>query len=209
MCLPEITLHSLTQKNSLMRSRFGVNIPLWPKDPPAQCITLEFVLTGLVPSKKNRQRVTFNYQWVITQVYDFFKTKNNNDITVGVVRKFIINLVRNIKPWIYKPQRIVDWENSTKEQLHFQSTFWKAAFAAHGLSYPITRCSVSIKYYWKDEYQRDNLNKDQSIHDILVQSGIIIDDNFKCLFKNVSEAKMFVGEIPEHIAVVHITAFEW
>lgn len=192
-----------------MRSKFGVYIPPWPKEKPAKCVTLEFVLTGLIPSKKNRQRATFNYQWVITQVYDFFKTKNNNDITVGVVRKFIISLVRSIKPWIYKPQHLVDWENSAIEQLHFQSAFWRSAFAAHGLSYPITRCSVSIRHYWKDEYKRDNSNKEQTIHDILVQGGIIADDNFKCLFKNVSEAKMFLGEINEHITLIHVTAYEW
>lgn len=192
-----------------MRSRFGVYIPKWPDNDPAPCVTLEFVLEGLIPSKKNRQRVTFNYSWAMGQIRQFFKLRGNKPISVKEVMKFVVGLIRNIKPWIYKPQEIVDWELAAIEKLHFQSTYWKAVFHKQGLSYPITRCSISIRHYWKDSYQRDNSNREQTIHDILVQGGIVLDDNSKCLFKNTSEAKEFPDEVTDHLTIIHLTAYSW
>ncbi len=193
-----------------MRSRFGVYIPLWPKDKPTgRCVTLEFVLTGLIPSKKNRQRATFNYSWAIGQVRSFFKTRTDKEIDATTAKKFLIKLLRDIKPWIYKPDEIVQWEKQAIEQLHFQSVFWKEVFAKHDLVYPITRCSISIRHYWKDEYERDNSNREQTIHDILVAGKIIADDHSKCLFRNTSEAKIFPGQLTDHITTINITAYDW
>lgn len=191
------------------RTRFGVVIPLWRPNKRGKCLTLEFVLTGLIPSKKNRQRASFNYSWAIAQVKGFFREHKSETVSTKEVVKFLVNLIKNIKPFIYKPQEIVDWETAAKTKLVEQAAIWKKSFSRHDLSYPISSCSILIHHYWKDEYQRDNSNREQTIHDILVDAGIIVDDNSKCLFRNTSEADCFKDEIVDHVTTIKITAYSW
>lgn len=191
------------------RTKHGVVIPPWKPNERRSPVTIEFVLTGLIPSKKNRQRASFNYSWAISQVKQFFKTQTPATITVASCVKFVVSLIRNIRPFIYKPQEIVDWENSAIEILIAQANKNRQDFHRYRLKYPITECSISIKHYWSDEYQRDNSNREQTLHDILITAGIIIDDNYKCLFKNTSEAACFKDEITDHITTINITAYRW
>lgn len=193
-----------------MRSRFGIYIPPWRKvDLSKKCVTLEFVLTGPIPSKKNRQRASFNYSWVIAQVKYFFKVQGKEEISVKECVKFLINLIRKIKPFIYKPKVIQDWEKSAAEEIIFQANYWREVFHKQGLAYPITKCSVSIKFYWADKRERDNDNRSLTIHDILKQAGIISEDNYKVLFKTQAEADCYNDEVVDHLTLIHVTAYAW
>lgn len=191
------------------RSKFGVVIPPWRQNRRGQPITIEFVLTGKIPSKKNRQRASFNYSWAIGQVKKFFRSTTPKEITVAATLKFVVSLIRNIKPFIYKPPEIEQWEAEATKILLSQASWWAERYIKQGLNYPITNCSVSIKHYWADEYQRDNVNREQTIHDLLVSTGIIADDNYKCLFLTVSEADCFKDEITDHITTINVTAYRW
>lgn len=191
------------------RTRFNVIIPPWRQNRRGHPITLEFVLTGKIPSKKNRQRASFNYSWAIGQVRSFFKKQTPGTLTLPATLKFVVSLIRSIKPFIYKPIEIVEWEKQAIELLIQQVHYWRKVYAAQGLAFPITLCSISIKHYWADEYQRDNSNREQTIHDILITAGIISDDNYKCLYKIESEADCFKDEILDHITTINLTAYRW
>lgn len=191
------------------RTKFGVIIPPWRPNARPHPITIEFVLTGKIPSKKNRQRASFNYSWAINQVRQFFKTQTAADITVANCLRFVVKLIKNIRPFIYKPAEIQEWEAEAIRILIEQAVINKATYARHRLCYPITECSISILHYWADAYQRDNSNREQTIHDIFVTAGIIADDNYKCLFRNVSEADCFEGQVLDHITTINITAYRW
>jgi len=193
----------------MIRTRFGVIIPPWRKPDRGECVTLEFVLTGKIPSKKNRQRASFNYSWAISQVRQYFKTQDKHTITAAGTLRFVVKLIRDIRPFIYKPPEITEWETAAKQQITYQANEWRRIFASKGLCYPLCVAQVSIKHYWADEYQRDNSNREQTIHDILVEAGILADDNYKCLFRNVSEAQCYKDEILDHITLIHITAYRW
>lgn len=186
-----------------LRTRFGVVIPPWRKPSTAQYLNLEFVLTGKIPSKKNRQRATFNYTWVINQVKYFFQARQ--EVGKKDALKFIVSLIRNIKPYIFKPTEIAKWEEEAIQVLCAQAAEWAETYKRYDLSFPLSRCSVSIRHYWADEYQRDNTNRAETIHDVLVMAGIIVDDNYKCLHKNSSEADCFKDEILSHITTINIT----
>lgn len=193
-----------------IRTKFGVVIPPWRPNRRPKPITVEFVLTGLIPSKKNRQRASFNYTWAIAQVKKYFKNRNVHEtITVPEMVKFVTGLIRNIKPFIFKPQEIVEWENAAKIKITEQAAEWSRSFAKQGLIFPVKEAQISIKHYWADEYQRDNSNRAETLHDLLVDANIIVDDNYKCLFKNESESACYKDEIVDHITTMHLTIYRW
>lgn len=192
-----------------MRTKFGVLIPAFkPPERPIP-ITIEFVLTGAIPSHKNRQRASFNYSWAIGQIKKFFRSQTPADITVKACMSFVVKLIKNIRPFIYKPDDIVKWEQAAIDTITKQANENRITYARHRLRYPITHCSISILHYWADEYQRDNSNREQTIHDLLVTAGIIADDNYKCLFRNVSEAACFKDVLTDHVTTINITAYHW
>lgn len=191
------------------RTKFGIVIPPWRPNKRPQPITIEFVLTGLIPSKKNRQRASFNYSWAIGQVRSFFRSQTPAGIDLTTVLRFVVKLIKDIRPFIYKPQEILDWEKQAIEILIKQANDNRLTYARHRLKFPITECSISILHYWADGYQRDNSNREQTLHDILISAGIIADDNYKCLFRNSSEAACFENEIVDHITTINITAYAW
>lgn len=192
------------------RTRFGVVIPPWVEDKPKNPITIEFVLTGKIPSKKNRSKPSFNFSWVIGQIRKFHKErKKETPLSIGESVNFMIKLVKNIKPFIYKPPDIIAWEDAAKMKIAEQAAEWSESYKKRCLIFPISKCQVLIKHYWADEYIRDNSNRAESIHDLLVDAGIIVDDNYKCLFENTSKAKCFKDEIVNHITLIKVTAYKW
>src|SRR5690606_26399495 len=112
----------------------------------------------------------------IGQVRTFFKTRNSVSRSEAV--KFFIQLIKNIKPFIFKPKNIRDWEEQSGEiilqQLHAQMS--REKLAQHGIVFPVTDFTMNVKFYWKDKYRRDNTNRLQSIEDIFVEKMIIADD---------------------------------
>jgi CRISPR/Cas system CSM-associated protein Csm2 small subunit len=170
-------------------------------------LTLEFVLTGWVPSKKNLQIPYFNKVWVFRQFKIWLQT--NPELRHGALRRFFVDLVNSIRPHIQNSKKFRDWEEAAKATCITQAAYWHDVFKAHGLAFPITRCSITIYHYWKDRIARDNSNKAESIHDMLVAAGIILDDQYGCLVRTSSEAGCYKDEITDHITLVNVTAYDW
>lgn len=191
-----------------IKTKYGITIPPWEPEERGRPVTLEFVLDGKIPAKKNQQRASFNYRWVFQQCRTFLK-EHPETIPATAVVKFLWKTVKNIHPFIYKPPDIIQWEEEATAKIVKQAADWRKGFEARGLSFPITECSISIKYYLKDNVKRDNVNRDESIYDILVSAGIIADDNYTCLFKTQSEAKCYKDRITDHVALIFITAYKW
>lgn len=150
---------------------------------------------------------SFNYPWVFSQLRIFFKATPKP--TAKQYFTFVVSLIRKIKPYIMRPRKYIEWEDAVKLKIVDQAQYWRNVFEAQGLQYPITRCSISIRHYWADDRIRDNSNKSETLHDILVSSGIIVDDNDKCLYLNKAEAQSWKGEIRQSITLIHITAYDW
>lgn len=190
-----------------IKKKFGIHIPP-PKDKePGTPITLEFVIGGIIPSKKNMQIPSFNYKWVYEQVK--MQGIKQPSFTSKQFRDIVWMLIKSIKLYITNPTPFQKWEEKTKQTIVEQAAEWHKSYEHVGLMYPIKRCSIRIRHCWKDKYPRDNSNKAEGLHDILVSTGIIVDDSYTCLFKNQSDAACYKDEITDHVTVIYLTAYKW
>lgn len=183
--------------------KFGVFIPpKRKKDEPKAPVTLEFVLAGWVPSKKNLQVPTFNKGNFMNKMSYL---KATSALNLGAISK----VVKDTRCYLRNAAKVEVWTEKSSKELLFQAQMWRVAFEKAGIAFPITRCSIHIRYCWADLYRRDNVNRDQSIFDILVSTGIILDDMATCLFKTSSEADTYVDEITDHVTQIFVTAYNW
>jgi hypothetical protein len=184
------------------RARFGVFIPprkkrSWRKHP----VTLEFVLTGAVPSKKNRQRAAIMTSWFFNQVKKWVAGRSSIPSTDLLNQQK--ELLKQLKPFIRPSGGFPAWADHTKAKLIEQAAIWRITYP--DLIFPITRCSIKIYHYWKDDRVRDNSNKADTLHDIFKEAGIISDDRWQVLHETHSEADLYEGEILDHITTINIT----
>lgn len=82
-----------------------------------------------------------------------------------------------LKPMLIPSAQHQKWQ---KSQL---KAFKRAAtdMALQGFSLPIARAKIKVLFYFPDSKDRDLSNKFETIADIMVDAGIIIDDRFKVL----------------------------
>ena len=186
---------------------FGIHIPAWKRPDNTRSLTLVFALKGTVPSKKNMQVPSINLPWVFNQIRTWRST--NPKPSIPEVFKFIYTLIRGIKPYIRNPDKFKAWEAGALQELETQRDWWRQKLAAHNFGYPITRCKVTIRHYWSDRMKRDNSNKAETLHDMLVKTRIIDADDYTCLQETATEAACWKNEITSHITVIYVTAYEW
>ena len=190
-----------------IKKKFGIHIPPPKEKEPRTPVTLEFVIGGVIPSKKNMQIPSFNYQWVERQLK--LHAQGQDTFTNEEFRSSAWTIIKSIKLFITNPTKFQKWEEATKEKIVSQAAEWHKCYECVGLSYPIKRCSIRIRHCWKDKYPRDNSNKSEGLHDILVSTGIIVDDSYTCLFKTQSDAACYQGEITDHVTIIYLTAYNW
>lgn len=183
---------------NIIQTIFGVPIPPRKKFKPDRCLTLRFVLTGTIPSKKN------NY------VPDRNTKKLKKLLKPGaILTPDLIKAILDVKPYIRRADRFKNWEEMAGPVITEQAAKWKESYSAHGLQYPITKCSISYYHYWAENKARDNSNKKESIDDLLVSRGIIASDAHQCMRKGDEEADVYHGEITNHITVITLVAYDW
>lgn len=163
-------------------------------------LIMRFIIPGILPSKKNCQipSINRNRQKKILQ----------NNLGKPVTQD-IIEQILAIKPYIRSSERYKKWEEPVCQDLVLQAARWHKTYENKALSFPITKATITIYHYWKDDAARDNSNKAESIHDTLVKIGVIADDRWQVLYKHTAEADNYSGEILEHLTVFTITAHEW
>lgn len=175
-----------------------IHLPPRKKNAPEKCLILRFVIPGIIPSKKNRQIPDINSSQIVSIL------KKHKSVTPEVIKK-----VTSIRPFIRNSEKFKKWSAEVIPDLVSQAQRWSKTYEKHQLIFPITRCSISIYHYWADNKRRDNSNKQETIHDLLTEAGIIHDDTHQCLRKTESEAENYHGEVTDHITVITISAFNW
>lgn len=183
---------------NIIQTIFGVRIPPRKKVQHKNCLTLRFVITGTIPSKKNNYTAERNWQ------------KLNKLLVPGaILTPDLISQIKDVKPYVRKADRYKDWEEEVTPLLVDQASYWHMVYAKYGLSYPITRCSLSYYHYWADNRGRDNSNKHEGFDDLFVSCGLISSDAHQCLYKSDQEAHNYHGEINDHITVITLVAYDW
>lgn len=75
------------------------------------------------------------------------------------------------KPFITSSKDFKLWNQAQSLQINLQK---------HKYDLPIKKCeSITVKLFYGDLRGADNTNKVESIHDLLVDNGILEDDNWK------------------------------
>lgn len=186
----------------MIQTIFGVHLPPRRQKRRKYLYTLKFVLTGTVPSKKNRQRARINLKKALDHYDRLLKDQKGK-----FSREDMKTVLLGIKPFIYHGNQYQQWAEATRKELNRQAALWHEA-KGDRLIFPVNNCSVKIYHYWKDDIIRDNSNKAETIHDILIEAGIIAGDNWQVMTPNESDADLYKDEILESITLICISVYK-
>ena len=114
-------------------------------------------------------------------------------------KQFLFN---NLKSWIRGSKKYLTWLDHVLPDIVDQKTFWAEKY---GIEFPLKYASIKTYYFFADSKARDYINKDESVYDMLVKHGVILDDNYGVLYKTASDGGCYKGEIPDHITTIDIT----
>lgn len=172
----------------------GVILPPRKKAKWDNSVTLRFVITGTIPSKKN----------MIWADSNLFKLTNAL-MAFTSVPQCIAWLKTNLKVFIRNSQKYVNWVEETTPEIVAQAATEIKRYERYGLIFPLPQVRVKVYHYWKDNVARDNSNKYDTIIDLFSSIGIITDDCWQVVRKNESESECYHGEILDHITEVYLT----
>jgi hypothetical protein len=179
---------------------FGVKIPAWKEEKYGSgATTIRFVLTGKIVSKKN------NLQAIAVRkpalIYLDNLQKKQGFISISDAKK-AINMVRGkvIGNTEYKA-----FIEKFKPIIQQQSAHWASRLGEKGLIFPLQKSTMTLRLYFKDRYVTDTVNKQQTIQDLLVESGVIVDDDRKSFNPVHSASAEYYNEITQNIAFISLT----
>lgn len=182
------------------KTYFGVPIPPFKQEKlGAGSITIRFVVTDKVPSKKNNQQAIavrkFARDWAKRQSkIQPIPTWNDVHKAIGMVK----SKMRGNVPYLQFIEKI-------KPNIIAQMQFWSFRLKDKGLIFPISKSSMSLQFYFKDRYITDTVNKQQTIQDLLVHCGVIANDDYKSLNPIHSASASYYEEIIYDISFVSIS----
>lgn len=122
-----------------------------------------------------------------------------------VVRECVDWLKDNLVSFIRNSKKYKDWVETTTPVILEQANVERLRYEKHGITYPLSNATIKVYHYWKDNMERDNSNKYDSIIDLFVACGILKNDCWQVVRKNESESECYHGEILDHITTVDIT----
>jgi len=175
-------------------SLFGVLLPPRKKKIYPGYLVLSFLLENTLPSKKN--------QWVPAN--NFRQLKNKADLT-KTPAEILEWIDENLKTYIRPNNNYIAFEARAKEILVEQARYYQKKYIKYGLSFPIQNSTSSIYFYWADNKGRDSTNKAETIHDILVDAGIIANDTWQKLTPIHLDGEDYHGEIHNNLICIDVT----
>ena len=179
---------------------FGIPIPPFKEENyGSSSTTIRFVITGKVPSKKNNQQAVC----VRKIARDWAKKKAKQGIppSWADVHKAISMCSSKMRGnAAYK-----EFIEKTKPIIHEQMKVWAERLQSKGLYFPIPKATMTLKLHFKNRYITDTVNKQQSIQDLLVDCGVIANDDYNSLNPIVSKSACYYEEIIYDIAFISLT----
>ena len=179
---------------------FGVPIPPFKEEKlGAGSITIRFVLIGKIPSKKNNQMSVAVRRFA--REFAKKQEKKGKQPTWATVNKAISLCTSKVR----SNTEYKEWVEKMKPVLHKQSSWWAGQLCNKNLIFPLKKCTLSLRLYFKDRYVTDTVNKQQSIQDLLVASGIIANDDYKSLNPIHSASACYFDELIYDIAFISLS----
>ena len=179
---------------------FGVPIPPFKEEKlGAGSVTIRFVLTGKTPSKKNNQMS------VAVRKYARDWAKKQEKAGMHASWKVVHKAISMCKSKVRPNKEYQEWVERMRPIILEQAIFWSGRLQAKGLYFPLKKSTLSLRLYFKDRYITDTVNKQQSIQDLLVATGIIANDDYKSLNPIHSASASFYEEIIYDIAFISLS----
>lgn len=176
---------------------FGVPIPPFKEEKlGAGSTTIRFVVTGKVPSKKNSQQAVTIRQ----RARDFIKSKGGK-ITPADAQKAISMCYAKMRG----NAEYIHFLNKTKPIILEQMQEWSRRLRDKGLIFPLDKATLSLRLYFNNRYITDTVNKQQTIQDLLVECGVIADDDYDSLNPIHSASACYVDELIYSIAFISLS----
>lgn len=179
---------------------FGVPIPPFKEEKLGSgSITIRFVLTGKIPSKKNNQMS------VSVRKYARDWASKKQKLGIPPSWKDVHTAISMCRSKVRPNKEYQEWVKKSIPVIQKQSAFWASQLSHKGLIFPIDKSTLSLRLYFKDRYITDTVNKQQSIQDLLVEAGIIKNDDYRSLNPIHSASACFYEEIVKDIAFISIS----
>lgn len=179
---------------------FGVAIPPWKEEKlGAGCITIRFVITGRVPSKKNNNQSVAVKKEARKYLVDLFdKSKTINKAQALKALKLVYSKIRPNDEYL----KFVEEQTPILQQ---QSSYWSDRLRDKGLIFPLTSATLNLRFYMKHKHISDTVNRQQSIQDLLIESKIIANDDYKTLNPIHSASICYFEEIADNITLISLS----
>lgn len=179
---------------------FGVPIPPFKEEKlGAGSTTIRFVVTGKVPSKKNSQQAVTIRQ----RARDFLKQTRSQkgSISYDDAQKAISMCYAKMRG----NAEYIHFVNKTKPVIVAQMQEWSKRLQSKGLIFPLDKATLSLRFYFNNRYVTDTVNKQQTIQDLLVECGVIFDDDYDSLNPIHSASACYVDELAYSISFISLS----
>lgn len=179
---------------------FGVPIPPFKEELfGSHSTTIRFVITGSIPSKKNNQQAITVRQSARDWVNEM--KRQGKQPTWEMMHEAISRTTSKMRG----NAKYIEFLEASRPVIKEQMQFWSKSLSSKGLMFPLTQATMSLRLYFKNRYITDTVNKQQTIQDLLVDCGVIANDDYNTLNPINSKSGCFYEEIIYDIAFISIT----
>ena len=179
---------------------FGVPIPPVKKEKfKATSTTIRFVIKGNVPSKKNNQQAV--------TVRKIARDWVNNQKRTGIPPSYesMHQAISMTSSKMRGNVKYLEFVEKYKPIIIDQMSKWSERLQEKGLIFPLSKATMTLTFYFKGRYVTDSVNKQQSIQDLLIDCGVLANDDYKTLNPITTSSSCHYDEITEDIAFISLT----
>lgn len=179
---------------------FGIPIPPFKEEKlGAGSTTIRFVVTGKIPSKKNNQQAVAIRKHARDYLKAVMKRKGHvdfKDAQIAIGKTY--SKMRSNKDYN-------DFIKRVKPIIQAQMLEWSTRLGDKGLIFPISKATLSLRFYFNNRYLTDTVNKQQTIQDLLVDCNVVSNDDYNTLNPIHSASACYVDELIYSIAFISIS----
>lgn len=176
-------------------------------------ITIRFVLAGHIPSLKNLVKAVADRNAARKMIREWeadarrrFKS-GKMTVDIGQMAGTMQAISDQVWAKIVNTQKYKDWEAlavaeiSRQKDHHLQRLQQK-----YGQIFPVRlNASISVYFAWKSKHIRDTISKLETVQDVLVKAGVLLDDNYLVLDPIKARSASYKGEVIKNTCDISIT----
>jgi hypothetical protein len=160
--------------------------------------TIRFIVSGNIPSKKNNTMAVT----IRSDAKYYLQSKAVNGMISLKDAKAAVNRVHSK---VRGNQEYQKWVKEQKPIILEQMHTWIDRLQEKGLVFPLEKATMSVRFYFNNNYNIDSINKGQSIQDLLVECKVLKDDSYRVLNPIHYASANYKDELVDSICFVSIS----